>query len=1196
MTRLTASTFVTLALLLGCADGGQITQNETVATGEISPDSGVTDLVGSAELVDDAGPLELVTKPEAIWETRFEELDPMGCAAGEGCFLDPCHNNSECQSGWCVEHMGAGVCTDFCQEECPFGWSCKQVAGTGPDLIFVCVSDVANLCKPCASGSDCKSVGGVDDVCVSYGAEGAFCGGTCEDDEDCPQGFACQTVQTVDSIQTTQCVSLSGQCECTEKSIALSLWTPCSVDNEVGTCEGARICTAEGLTACDAAVPAPEECDGVDNDCDGEADNGTCDDQNECTLDECLGEDGCAYTPLTGDECKDGDICTVADHCEDGVCLGTPVLCNDQNPCTDDGCAENGGCVFEANTAACDDEDPCTVADTCKDEECHGVAVDCDCLADEDCLALEDGDLCNGLLYCDTSKLPHLCKVAEDTVVACPEPEGIDAPCVAATCNPDTGECGFEPSHEGFACEDGDECTIGDKCVLGACGSGAGVNCNDGNDCTDESCDPDTGCVYSPNLDPCQDGDVCTVGDACAEGDCVSGIPLDCDDGNGCTTDSCDPDIGCAHESNHLACDDGNDCTLSDQCSEGSCVGGPPPECDDGNVCTTDWCDPDVGCVQSFNEVPCDDLNACTIADSCDGGQCVAGDVLDCNNGNVCTDDWCDPDIGCQHDNNVELCDDNNTCTTGDTCVDGVCTGVGAKDCDDDNPCTKDVCLPEGGCDYQNIAGFCDDGDACSVNDFCEGGACQGGDALDCDDGNECTSNECLDGLCINEPSVGGCDDGNECTEGDYCSQGECDHEGLKDCDDQNICTTDSCDPDLGCKYAVNTNPCDDGDVCTTNDKCGGGWCASGPEMNCNDGNVCTDDSCHPQNGCENINNTVACNDSNVCTTGDQCAGGACVGGPAPNCDNGNVCTNDSCDPDLGCVHLSNNAGCNDGNECTTGDQCSAGSCVGGAPPNCDDGNICTDDSCNVLTGCQNANNLGPCSDGNACTANDTCAGGVCAPGVALFCQDNNVCTDDSCNPATGCVFANNSAGCNDNSQCTNDDKCSGGQCGGTPVQCNDGKACTNDTCNPGTGCVYSPISPCCGNGVKEGSEQCDDGNNNNGDGCSSACKNEGGACVPPSVEEGNHCWVHALSCGESHSAACSRVGKTNTAQSISLGWSQSKANNIAAKLGNSIYKGCCANTMFCNSSKCRVDNYSDPYHNWNGCVDGIPPLYSCNK
>lgn len=52
-------------------------------------------------------------------------------------------------------------------------------------------------------------------------------------------------------------------------------------------------------------------------------------------------------------------------------------------------------------------------------------------------------------------------------------------------------------------------------------------------------------------------------------------------------------------------------------------------------------------------------------------------------------------------------------------------------------------------------------------------------------------------------------------------------------------------------------------------------------------------------------------------------------------------------------------------------------------------------------------------------------------------------------------------------------------------------------TCNSNKECEYEE-SATCGNGVKEGSEQCDDGNLVDGDGCTSTCRNEGGNQCPP--------------------------------------------------------------------------------------------------
>ncbi|MBN2362181.1 MAG: hypothetical protein JXR83_22205, partial [Deltaproteobacteria bacterium] len=47
-----------------------------------------------------------------------------------------------------------------------------------------------------------------------------------------------------------------------------------------------------------------------------------------------------------------------------------------------------------------------------------------------------------------------------------------------------------------------------------------------------------------------------------------------------------------------------------------------------------------------------------------------------------------------------------------------------------------------------------------------------------------------------------------------------------------------------------------------------------------------------------------------------------------------------------------------------------------------------------------------PCSDGDACNGVEMCDGrGVCVAGNALDCDDDNPCTQDACDPASGCVF-----------------------------------------------------------------------------------------------------------------------------------------------------------------------------------------------
>jgi hypothetical protein len=50
-------------------------------------------------------------------------------------------------------------------------------------------------------------------------------------------------------------------------------------------------------------------------------------------------------------------------------------------------------------------------------------------------------------------------------------------------------------------------------------------------------------------------------------------------------------------------------------------------------------------------------------------------------------------------------------------------------------------------------------------------------------------------------------------------------------------------------------------------------------------------------------------------------------------------------------------------------------------------------------------------------------------------CNDSNPCTDDSCAPATGCVYVNdNTNSCSDGNLCTTGDVCLAGACIGTPL------------------------------------------------------------------------------------------------------------------------------------------------------------------
>lgn len=446
-------------------------------------------------------------------------------------------------------------------------------------------------------------------------------------------------------------------------------------------------------------------------------------------------------------------------------------------------------------------------------------------------------------------------------------------------------------------------------------------------------------------------------------------------------------------------------CQLTVGCSLAS-------DCDDGNPCTTDSCVAN-NCLNTNNSLPCSDGNACTSGDSCSGGSCIPGPALNCDDGNVCTGDACNPSIGCQYVNVSGACNDNDACTTADSCAGGLCIGGLPPDCNDGNDCTDDSCHSTLGCQHANTL---------------SGTSCGSGSDTACDNPDICNGS----GACLanTEP------DGTSCTDGIFCNGDETCQGG--------VCTPGI--PPPGC--CTTDEDCANSTLCDGIEMCSGNTCVSGTPLNCNDGNPCTDDSCHPTLGCQHVGNSGPCSDGDVCTTGDMCSGGACVGGAPTSCNDGNLCTDDFCTPGVGCEHSANTSPCGDGDACTTMDTCSGGVCVGGPPPDCDDGNVCTDDSCNVFLGCLNTNNNGPCSDNNACTANDQCLAGLCV-GVPVNCNDTNICTDDSCNPGTGCVNQPNVSPCDDGLFCTLIDQCSAGICAGSGDPCS-GNACDeiNDMCD----------------------------------------------------------------------------------------------------------------------------------------------------
>ena len=901
-----------------------------------------------------------------------------------------------------------------------------------PDVPVV-VKPSAQLCNPCNATAECGDGG----ACVSHGDAGSFCGMGCKAEGDCPSGFACKGAATVDKQTAQQCVPAAaagapadaiGACTCNDDAVAKGLKTACTYSAD-GKCKFASTSTCakagEKPTACAPVAPGSEVCNGIDDNCDGQTDEAiACDDKNPCTKDACGAAGNCTNTPSDG-ACDDGDSCTEGDTCAAGACTAgkAKVCADDGNPCTDDKCAKDKGCVSDSAEGK-----PCTATD--------GVCATGTCQASK-CVVVAGAT-------CDDKN-----------------------PCTKDTCDAKTGKCDYAPDGDGATCDDGTACTDGDVCGGGKC-AGKAVACDDGNPCTTDSCDAQKGCVSANNNGAgCNDGDLCTTGDACKDGKCATGLPVACTSTDACSVAACNKSTGMCVSTpaaDGAACDDTNACTSGDTCTSGAC-GGKTLNCDDGNACTDDQCNPAKGCAQAPNSDPCEDGNACTGGDACANGTCKAGKPNTCDDKNPCTADSCDPKTGaCANSNQAGACDDGKVCTTSDACTDGACTGT-PDACDDGNPCTTDSCDPKAGCQHAPGQGVCDDGDACTVKDACVNGKCAGtAGQIVCDDKNACTSDGCdAKAGCVFANNANACDDGNACTDKDTCKDGKC-QPGVATCQ---------------CKTTADCAKLEDGNLCNGTLVCDTGTCKVDQKtvVVCGTtGNTeCSQQQCEAATGkcgLKAVSDGTQCNaDSSVCTVGDACAAGKCAPGKPQVCDDKNVCTKDACDAIKGCVATAlTGTVCDDGSQCTATDTCKDGKCSGTIKV-CDDNNVCTNNTCDPASGCAYPANTAPCSDGNACTLQDLCKDKACAAGAAKNCSDNNICTNDSCNKASGaCGYAlADGVTCTDGNACTNPDKCLAAKCvAGAAKVCNDNQQCTADSCNTTTGnCTFAPIIGCGGNCAK---------------------------------------------------------------------------------------------------------------------------------
>ena len=341
------------------------------------------------------------------------------------------------------------------------------------------------------------------DTCVSFcacAAAGTYCddGNPCTAGERCQAGLGiCANGLPVNCPGISACIQ--GQCDPSQGGC---VWGPAPQETP---CNDGNACTSSD--ACKGGL------------CQGKI--AQCDDGNPCTADNCDPELGCIW-PVIAAPCDDGDPCTKFDVCTAGSCAGLPTdstsACNDGNPCTTDSCATGFGCVHSTNALPCDDGNACTTGDTCKGGNCQSGTFTCQCAQNLDCFPYEDGNACNGSLYCDKTAWPWNCKVNPKTIVQCADLGS--GPCIANLCKPTTGQC--VPGLSSGPCDDGLACTGDDHCENGLCaGSPPPSGCDDSNPCTLDGCSGDA-CTH----DAVPDGIACDTAKVCKAGSCQAKCSL----------------------------------------------------------------------------------------------------------------------------------------------------------------------------------------------------------------------------------------------------------------------------------------------------------------------------------------------------------------------------------------------------------------------------------------------------------------------------------------------------------------------------------------------------------------------------------------------------------------------------------------------------------------------------------------------
>jgi hypothetical protein len=632
----------------------------------------------------------------------------------------------------------------------------------------LCRRDGNLVCKGDFTGLTCNAEQRTcvnNQLFINGAPQGAnTCGEICNSlDDDCDGKVDENLVGCSCSPQQEQCNGRDDDCD-TRIDEASNNGPPITRPCGTGTCQGVETCRfvqncgalpgapgCSGFGGCTAALPTTEDCDGIDNNCDGIRDGF----QQGCSTMDSLPPNNDPFdSPTNNPGHPDNDpipenICTPGFK----VCPANPVTPgNAFGACS--------GEVKPCNNPSNDTPDSCA-------DLCNGLDDDCDNLIDEDfasancdtdcgvgSTACVDGQLeCNAVQASDDDSCDGVdddCDLKFDEDFACSDPT--PKPGFPATCDPKPATCDPSPT-----------CTSNNCCCACAC-TGSGVcngteSCINGNvtcqgepisqescDCLDNDCDGDkdegnlcgSGSICNQFCQcafQCSAGEFpCPLGKFCKTETAGCSTAATCDSSDACTqdpdrTDCCCRSLCISDPCFGIACPavDGNKqvCQVNAEGNQGTCV----------DACSVSNCAPLI-CIPETGECKPDDCT--TFPDRCSENQnCINGTCVT----NLCKDVDCPTDQYCVGGNCVASCADVE-CPSGQRCKLGVCEDdpcnapcpFGQACNDNTGECVANGCpslnCPQGQwCNPNNDGGTCEDdpcvGTACPNDDeVCLGGTC----------------------------------------------------------------------------------------------------------------------------------------------------------------------------------------------------------------------------------------------------------------------------------------------------------------------------------------------------------------------------------------------------------------------------------------------------------------------------------------